>query len=131
MKDFIKTFTEGKASGASTMTISDDGVVVIFKDDYELDNSVFPPGVKKKETTVQKSFKPEELDARIAELEEEIDLLKGFKKDEVEPMWADLAIDAKIAAKAQAIEDAKLIGLNTTGTTRIIPDGTIFGTISK
>ena len=131
MKDFIKTFTEGKATGATTMTISDDGVIVLFKKEYELDNKTYPPTVKEKADTVQKTFTQDEIDVRIAELQEEIDLLQGFKNTEVTKMWTDLGIGAKIAAKAQAIEDAKLIGLNTTGTTRIIPDGTIFGTISK
>ena len=109
MKDFIKTFTEGKATGATTMTISDDGVIVLFKKEYELDNKTYPPTVKEKADTVQKTFTQDEIDGRIAELQEEIELLQGFKTKEVVPMWADLGIDAKIAAKAQDIEDAKLV----------------------
>lgn len=107
MKEFIKTYNEGKATGASSMTISDDGIIVLFKKEYELDNSVFPPVMKEKSDTVQKAFTKAEIAARIAELQEEIELLQEFQTKEVEPEWVKLDIDAKIAVKEVVIAQPK------------------------
>ena len=84
MIDNIKKYNEGKAKGQTSLQISDDLIIVLFRKDYELDNSTYPPTVVEKADQVEYTTDMEKIDAQISLLTEQLDILTAFKA-ELEP----------------------------------------------
>jgi hypothetical protein len=77
----IKNYLDGKAKGLTSMQVSDDNVIVLFKKEYELDNTTYPPTVIEKPSEVQFTTTEADIDAEILNLQNQIDTLELFKTE--------------------------------------------------
>jgi hypothetical protein len=75
----IKNYLDGKAKGTSSMQITDDEKIVLFKIDYELDLTTNPPTVIEKPAEVVFTTTEADIDAEILSLQGQIETLETFK----------------------------------------------------
>ncbi len=79
MTEEIKKYEEGKGNG-TFLQITDDGNYVFSKQEYKLNDTVFPPVVEPGEVTVYFTTTRPEIEAEILKMQSEIDLLINFLK---------------------------------------------------
>ncbi len=78
MIEEVKKFNEGSASGATSLQQTEDGKVILKKQEYSLDESVFPPVAVPGDVTVYFATTKEEIEAEISKLKEDARTLTDF-----------------------------------------------------
>lgn len=80
MIESVKKYNEGKATGATSLQVTEDQKYVFTKQEYLLDESVFPPVVVEGDLTVYFTATRQEIEDKIAELNKDIKLLTELLK---------------------------------------------------
>ena len=79
MYNEINAYLKGKAKGTTSMQVTDDNKIVLFKKEFTLDDSTFPPTVVEKPAEVVFTTTENEIDVEILNLQDQIETLQTFK----------------------------------------------------